>query len=433
MRQSLIEPEDAADRTTDGLSERSPKPDVDVAAVREQTRRILEDPLFRNSKRYTDLLRFVVDRTLKGQMDDLHERIIGIEVFRRPPDYDTSIDPTVRVAATEVRKRLTLYYAGPAREHELRIEIPVRSYVAEFRPNKTPLHEPAMITEARMPEPESTQTQSLPPQAPDARKRIWYLATPAALAILLIIGWFLHRHLSSNSALNTFWAPVTEGSGSVVVCIGVATRSPAAVPPSQGALNSTGSANAADTLPPQRGTVPMSDVSAASTLESFLLHKGKDTVVVPANGTSLSDLRAGPAVLLGSFENEWTLRLGADLHYRFQRESDLGRRWIAAAANPTGQRWSVDLSVPQIQLGQDFALVSRIFDPTTGRWWIGIGGLTGLGTLAAEQTVTDQNAFATVAAELPKDWSRKNTQIVLGFQVVRGSPGVPQVVASDSW
>jgi hypothetical protein len=81
---------------------------VDSDAVLRQANLILADPLFRNSKRYSNLLRFIVDRTLKGQIDDLRERVIGIEVFRRSPDYDTSIDPTVRVAASEVRKRLAL-------------------------------------------------------------------------------------------------------------------------------------------------------------------------------------------------------------------------------------------------------------------------------------------------------------------------------------
>jgi hypothetical protein len=41
-------------------------------------------------------LRFVVGRSLEGHGHDLKERILGIEVFDRPPDYDTNIDPIVR-------------------------------------------------------------------------------------------------------------------------------------------------------------------------------------------------------------------------------------------------------------------------------------------------------------------------------------------------
>jgi hypothetical protein len=177
----------------------------------------------------------------------------------------------------------------------------------------------------------------------------------------------------------------------------------------------------------------MSDVSAASTIGSLLQRKGKETVVVPANGTNLADLRTGPAILLGSFDNEWTLRLGADLPFRFQKESDLGRRWIEDKAHPENKQWLVDLSVPQDQREADFALLTRVVNPTTGHWWIGIGGLTGLGTIAVEQTVTDRDAFGQLAAQLPKDWSAKNLQVVLAVKVVRGSPGAPQVVAAHSW
>ena len=178
----------------------------------------------------------------------------------------------------------------------------------------------------------------------------------------------------------------------------------------------------------------MTDVSAASAIGAFLHRKGRDTQVVPANGASLSDLRTAPAILLGSFENEWTIRLGANLYYRFEAGEDFGSRWIEDTSTPLSRNWVHNRSDLQGQRDDDFALISRVMDPTTGRWWIGIGGLTGLATTAAEQILVDPNTFAKVVApHLPKDWSTKNTQIVLAVKVVNGSPGVPQVVAVHSW
>ena len=400
-------------------------------AVREQAERILADPLFRNSQRYSNLLRFIVDRTLKGQVDELRERTIGIEVFRRTPDYDSSIDPTVRVAASEVRKRLALYYAEPARELELRIEVPVRSYIAEFKvPSQGSVATLIDGDQSRQ------ETPAIPKQhtPPLVSKRSFPLYAGAVLALIAFVlaFWGVRRALSPGSAVDGFWSTVTDGSGSMLICIGSSSvgQSPSqlSTPPASEATRA-----GANELPPQRGSVPMTDVNLAVALDTFLRGKGMDTVIRPANAVSLSDLRSGPEVLIGSFDNEWTTRLGADLHYRFRRESVEGVRWIDNIADPGNKHWAVDLSIPQDQRSTDYALVSRVLDQTTGQWWIGIGGLTGLGTLAAGQMIVDPKAMATIAPELPKGWEHKNLQMVLAIKVVQGSSGVPRVISTYSW
>src|SRR3954471_1631049 len=86
---------------------RTPRADL----VLDQLRRILESPGFRNSKRYAAVLRYIVEQTLNGNADHLKERTIGVDIFGRTPDYDTSSDHVVRSAMAEVRKRLGQYYA----------------------------------------------------------------------------------------------------------------------------------------------------------------------------------------------------------------------------------------------------------------------------------------------------------------------------------
>ncbi len=98
-----------------------------------QLERVLGSPVFRSSKRYPALLKFIVEQTLDGRADYIKERTIGIEVFGRAPDYDTSSDHVVRTAAGEVRKRLAQYYMEAGRDDEIRIEVPSGSYVAQFR------------------------------------------------------------------------------------------------------------------------------------------------------------------------------------------------------------------------------------------------------------------------------------------------------------
>jgi hypothetical protein len=419
---------------------------LDHQAVREQTERVLADPLFRHSRRYSDLLRYIVDRTLKGRHDELKERIIGIEVFRRTPDYDTSLDPTVRVAANEVRKRLTLYYNETRHTQELRIDVPVRSYIAEFKSPEPalplqvhPPEQPAQaVHEARvLGQPETTRpdrtTAEVHPPATGKRSRILFIGLPTGILVVALIGWAALRLFVAASAIDSFWAPVVNSGGQVLICIGS--------PPSGSSSNpqpSTAPGFAKPGMPfyefsQQRVNVSMTDVTAANALADFLRGRGKDSIVRPAHGTSLSDLRANSAILLGSFHNEWATRLGSDLRYHFDKESDIGLRWIEDKNTPGNKTWSLDLSAPYEQVKNDYALISRVLDPTTGQWWIGIAGLTGLGTLAADRIVIDPKQMNDIGSRLPKGWEHKNLQVVVAIRIVEGSPGNSQVIATYSW
>lgn len=79
-------------------------------------------------------LRFVVEQTLARKTEALKERTLGVDVFARPSHYDTNDDPIVRVTAGEIRKRIAQYYQEPGHEEELRIYLPLRSYVPHFFP-----------------------------------------------------------------------------------------------------------------------------------------------------------------------------------------------------------------------------------------------------------------------------------------------------------
>ena len=92
------------------------------AAVREQLERIVASPGFRKSWKYPAFLRYIVEQTLNGQAVHLKERTLGVEVFRRPPEYDTSVDPVVRIVAAEVQKRIGRYYHESAAPGEVLLD-----------------------------------------------------------------------------------------------------------------------------------------------------------------------------------------------------------------------------------------------------------------------------------------------------------------------
>jgi len=79
---------------------------------------------FRTSAKSCQFLRFIVQRTLGGKVDELKERVIGIELLGREASYDTGSDAGVRVRANDVRKRLAAYYAATTTGLEYTVDIP---------------------------------------------------------------------------------------------------------------------------------------------------------------------------------------------------------------------------------------------------------------------------------------------------------------------
>lgn len=130
-------PEDYSkqDKTASGFFNAAAEPELSPSAekVRSQLQRILESREFRNSKRSQQFLRHVVDCALQGDVQALKETTIGSVLFGRKPGYDTGSDPSVRVRANDVRKRLLAYYQGAGMGDRVQIELSAGSYMPRFR------------------------------------------------------------------------------------------------------------------------------------------------------------------------------------------------------------------------------------------------------------------------------------------------------------
>ena len=107
--------------------------DLDRAAqVRDELGKVFASEAFKGGKRAQDFLHLVVEHALAGRLDSLRERMLGVEMFGRPVDYDTANDAVVRVKASEVRKRLAQYYRSLDTPPPVRIDLPTGSYVPQF-------------------------------------------------------------------------------------------------------------------------------------------------------------------------------------------------------------------------------------------------------------------------------------------------------------
>jgi hypothetical protein len=112
--------------------EDGPRVEISAGQIREQLDLLVRDHAFRSSRRSVAFLRYVVEQAIKGSADQIKERTIGVEVFEREPSYDTNLDHVVRTAATELRKRLAIYYGEERHRSELRIGLTPGSYRPRF-------------------------------------------------------------------------------------------------------------------------------------------------------------------------------------------------------------------------------------------------------------------------------------------------------------
>jgi hypothetical protein len=395
---------------------------TDGAALRAQLDRIANSVHFKNSKRCQSLLAYVVEETIDGHLDRLKERTIGIEVFRRDPVYDTSEDAVVRTAAAEVRKRLAQYYMEPEHASEVRVELPLGSYVAEFRTEASPEAPPSFL-----------------------RKRRVLLAGAVVVAAAAIL-WF---GLTAQTDLDRFWAPLMQDHEAVQVCVGQPIRLYKFAGPRRSELDGkmSGPEEAENRAEMLRSTTltlqdlgmvgehfcSWGDTLAVANVAALIHSKGRSYRVRGGIGTSYSELRGSPVILVGAYNNDWTMRLTSGLRFYFDRDGAARTTTVRDRQHPGDSRWVVPYAPVQWDAPEDYAIIVRIMDAATERAVVSVAGVLESGTLAASEFVTNPAYLSEAFRHAPKNWYRKNLQVVLRIPSVKGTPGPPQVLAMHFW
>jgi len=140
--------------------------------------RVAASSLFGKSNRLRELFLFLCRRKAADPVGAVHEQEIGVEVFSRRPDYDTTQDAIVRVQVSQLRKKLEQYFASEGRDESLLVEIPKGAYTPVFR------NRGAETGPERPPAPPA------PAKAP-LRWRFAVVLLLAAAVILLLAGVFV--------------------------------------------------------------------------------------------------------------------------------------------------------------------------------------------------------------------------------------------------
>jgi hypothetical protein len=390
--------------------------------VREHLLHILHSPYFRSAKRCQEFLRYIVEQTLEGQAESLRERTIGIEVFRRP-NYEPAEETIVRVTANDVRKRLAQYYQE-AEPDGIRIGLSPGTYTPLFTRITRPAalevdHEPVVVTQ---------------------RRKLRLISGVSAAVAVAVLAGGLYWALPRSAPLEEFWQPVLAAPHPALVWLSSGSSylvSPRLKEelnrvPKDGAIQIQIDANDIVHVNQQ---ISAGHVRGLLNVMLLLQRLGRPAEYRLDDPIAISELVGRPIVLIGSFNNRWAMSFNAHMRYQFGR-----------AENPDGSvllyvedtehratRWALPPVRTSNDATYDYAIISRTFYPETKQVLITAGGIFHFGTDAAAQFITNPICWMELARKAPRGWQKKNLQVVLRSDVLRGSPNRPQIVATYFW
>lgn len=388
-----------------------PTSNLDVQRRRQveaELERVLSSPPFRTSKRSQDFLRYIVATHLEGRADELKERVIGIQVFHRMPDYDTGEHSIVRVKANELRKRLAQAYSEPDEQWLVQIDLPKGSYTPHFR-----WREASSVESAA----------EAPVEQPERTSRRWVrVAWLAAVLLVCCATWHFVRSQLPPDTAEQFWRPILDDPNTLLLCTGSPeiwrlsapvedeSKLPAFIKPS-------------DITRDVDHYVGWGDALAVSDLATYFAQHDKSATIQLADDVSFSELSDRPVVLVGARSNAWSMQLANNMRFVFVRTDSTS----AVLDRKTGQEWNYTPGNPAV----DYVILSRIFESKTGRMVVLAAGLSHYGTEAAGQALTDSREMQKLLKNAPKNWASRDLQLVLRVEVFGRTAGTPTLVSSD--
>lgn len=240
---------------------------------------------------------------------------------------------------------------------------------------------------------------SLPaPQPVAIRSRRWLLM--ALIAVLLLIAIPLYW-MSNRSAINRFWQPLMEKRPVFIY---------------------TGAIQAGKPF------ITVGDLFASIRVAALLSRNGQSLDTRTADDITYDDLRQSPSVLIGGFNNRWTLLLNDEVPYSFVADKAL----LIEERSGARHQWVPVLSSSG-KLQTDYAVVTRLVSSRMGQPLIAIAGITDTGTRAAAEFVINPEKIKALEQSAPRDWEKKNMQLVLQTNVVNDIPSNSTIVAIQYW
>jgi hypothetical protein len=364
-------------------------------ALRSHLHEIVTSAAFSGSRRSSEFLQYLVEKSLLSCFDELKERTIGVQLFGRDPSYDTGADAIVRVTATDVRKRLQRFYATQKAQSPLRIELSPGSYIVEFRR--------IAVLDAIAPPPGSALNEPLvnAPVSPAHKYFQSKLAIGLLVAVSVIAGIVLatyHWQTPRQAVRQLPWSAMLQENRQLRIVF-----SDPDIVALQGVFHSQISlADYADhryvpaAHAPARieslfrgNNVPAVDADFASRIATFLSP-------APVRNYRARQLESGDFrtddnfLLLGSpLSDPWVHLFQDQLDFEFRYDAALREEVIYNKQPAAGENAIYAPTAPGWGTGQAFAIVALLVNPNQSSHIMILAGSNAAATEAAGKLVTD--------------------------------------------
>jgi hypothetical protein len=175
--------------------------------------------------------------------------------------------------------------------------------------------------------------------------------------------------------------------------------------------------------------VAAGDVHAAVSVSALLSKIDKPSQLRIGTNYTFEDLRNSPAVVVGGFNNNWTMQLTSNLHFALIEDN---QQYSIREQIAGGHVWQTHMG-PRGETTEDFGIVSRLVDSKTGQFTITIAGIGAEGTQAAGEYVANQKYLEDGLRNAPANWEKGNLEIVLQTTVTDSVAGPPHAIAAYYW
>ena len=194
---------------------------VEDKTLQSQVDRILHSDELRSSEVLRRLLKFLAEKSVAGEADQLKEYVVAIDGLGKPSSYDPRHNSAVRIQVGRLRQKLAEYYRAEGKEDEFVIDLPKGRFKLTCEQRAAP------AVPSPPPPPVDLPRKSGPGPASSPLRLLMWLALPMALA--LAVYFSVHaRHGGATRAssipgwtsdLQELWGPFVDSKQPLILAI----------------------------------------------------------------------------------------------------------------------------------------------------------------------------------------------------------------------
>ena len=185
-----------------------------------EVERVLNSATFRNAEVLRRLLKFLAEKSIAGEADQLKEYTVAVDCLGKPASYDPRQDSLVRIQIGRLRGKLAEYYRTEGEHDSVVLEIPKGHFKLTWEAK------PLLPAEQLVPPLSHPPTHSIARAA--RRWSTTYIVVVSILSVwavsATILWWQEHRdsaplHEAWTPELRELWKPFLESTRPLIVAV----------------------------------------------------------------------------------------------------------------------------------------------------------------------------------------------------------------------